>query len=111
MRFQSPHSIYVFTVSPIRVKLEKAMNAFAPPRRVKVFGALIGASAVVALGALTTVMHQEQTLSGGDTPVYSVAGGMTLATDVTTTIDEPTAMATSKAEPPVKATPFGGSGS
>ena len=87
------------------------MNPTAGPRRVKVLGVIVGAGAVVALGAVTTAMHQEQTMTGGSTPVYSVAGGMTLATDVTTTIDEPTAMATSKAEPPVKATPFGGSGS
>ena len=87
------------------------MNPTACPRRVKVLGAIVGASAVVALGAVTTAMHQEQTMTGGSSPVYSVAGGMTLATDVTTTIDEPTAMATSKAVPPVKATPFGGSGS
>jgi hypothetical protein len=93
------------------MKLEIAMNGSASPRRIKVVGTLIGASAVVALGALTTATHQEQTGTGGSNPVYSVAGGMSLATDVTTTIDEPTALATAKAVPPVKATPFGGSGS
>jgi hypothetical protein len=87
------------------------MNESTSPRRVKLIGALVGASAVVALGALTTAMHQEQTVPGGSNPVYSVAGGMSLATDVTTTIDEPLVLDTSKAVPPVKATPFGGSGS
>jgi len=86
------------------------MNGSASPRRIKVVGALIGASAVVALGALTSTMHQEQAGTGSN-PAYSVAGGMTLATDVTTTIDEPMTLDTSKAVPPVKATPFGGSGS
>ena len=64
MRFQSPHSIYVFTMSRIRMKLEIAMNGSASPRRFKVVGALIGASAVVALGALTSTMHQEQAGTG-----------------------------------------------
>ena len=103
MGFQGAHRIYVCTVSHIRAKLENAMNPTAcPSPRQGARGACVGASAVLALGAVTTAMHQEQTMTGGSNPVYSVAGGMTLATDVTTTIDEPTAMATSKAVPPVQ---------
>jgi hypothetical protein len=74
--------------------------------RVKLFAAIIGGSAVVAMGALTAAMHQEQTM-GGPAPVNLSSGGMTLGSAVTTTTVEPTVLATAKAVPPVKAKPFG----
>lgn len=73
--------------------------------RTKLFAAIIGGSAVVAMGTLTLAMHEQA--SGGSTGVYlSTGGGMTLGNEVTTTTDVATVLATAKAEPAVKATPY-----
>jgi hypothetical protein len=79
--------------------------------RVKVFAAVIGGSAVVAMGALTAALHDEQA-SGAVGGVATGAtfiqgGGMTLGETATTTTP-PAAPETSVAVPPVKAKPFGG---
>jgi hypothetical protein len=79
--------------------------------RVKVFAAVIGGSAVVAMGALSAALHEEQA-SGASGGVATGApfiqgGGMTLGGTATTTTT-PAAPATSVAVPPVKAKPFGG---
>jgi hypothetical protein len=70
------------------------------------WAAVIGAGAVITMGALGFAFHQEQ-VSGGATPVYLSGGGMTVGNTATTTVDIATEVATAKAVPPVKATPFG----
>jgi hypothetical protein len=72
---------------------------------VKMLAAVIGGSAVVAMGALTMALTQEQ---AGQATITS--SGMT--TGATSTQETPpTAPATTIAVPLVKAPPFGGSGS
>lgn len=75
--------------------------------RTKVFAAIVGGSAVVAMGTLTLAMHEEQA-QGGPAGVYLSTGGgqMTLGNEVTTTTDVATVLATEKAVPAVKATPY-----
>jgi type IV secretory pathway TrbL component len=76
--------------------------------RIKLFAAVVGGSAVLATGALTAAMHEEQTTTGGAQSVYlSKSGDMSLGNTATTTVDEATVLATAKAVPPVKATQFG----
>jgi hypothetical protein len=79
--------------------------------RVKVCAAVIGGSAVVAMGALSVALYEEQAsgASGGvATGATFIQGGdMTLGETATTTTP-PTAPETSVAVPPVKAPPYGG---
>jgi hypothetical protein len=78
--------------------------------RVKVFAAVMGGSAVVAMGALGVSLHEEQAsgASGGvATGATFVQGPMTLG-DTATTTTPPTAPETSVAAPAVKAPPYGG---
>jgi len=75
--------------------------------RTKLFAAIIGGSAMVAMGTLTLAMHQEQTIGGSNGVYLSTGGGqMTLGGEVTTTTVVATAPTTEKAVPAVKATPF-----
>ena len=72
---------------------------------VKLLTAVIGGSAVLAAGAMTMAITQEQA-----TPATITGSGMT--TGATTTQETPPAAPeTSLAVPVVKATPFGGAGS
>ena len=75
---------------------------------VKVFAAVMGGSAVVAMGALSVALHDDQAsgASGGVATgaTFIQGGGMTLGQTATTTTP-PAAPATSFAVPPVKATP------
>jgi hypothetical protein len=72
---------------------------------VKMLAAVIGGSAVVAMGALTMAIAQEQATQANFT-----SSGMT--TGATTTQKTPPAVPeTTVAVPAVKATPFGGAGS
>jgi hypothetical protein len=67
--------------------------------------AIIGGSAVVAMGALTMAISQEQAI-----PASITSSGMTVG--ATTTQTTPGAVPeTTMAVPAVKATPFGGAGS
>ena len=78
--------------------------------RVKVIAAVIGGSAVVAMGALSVALHEEQApgASGGvATGATFIQGSMTMG-DTATTTTPPVAPETSVAVPPVKAKPFGG---
>ncbi|HJT94311.1 MAG TPA: hypothetical protein VJ777_20635 [Mycobacterium sp.] len=72
---------------------------------VKMLAAVIGGSAVVAMGAVTMAITQEEA-----TPAVVTSSGMTVGA---TTRQEapPAAPETSIAVPTVKALPFGGSGS
>jgi hypothetical protein len=72
---------------------------------VKMLAAVIGGSAVVAMGAATTAIAQDQA-----TPAVVTSSGMTMGA---TTKQEapPSVPETSIAVPAVKAEPFGGSGS
>ena len=80
------------------------MNA-ARRTNVKMLAAVIGGSAVVAMGALTMAITQEQA-----TQTSFTSSGMT--TGATTTQKTPPAVPeTTVAVPAVKATPFGGAGS
>jgi hypothetical protein len=72
---------------------------------VKMLAAVIGASAVVAMGALTTAIAQEQA-----TPTMVTSSGMTMGA-TTKQSTPPSVPETSIAVPTVKAEPFGGSGS
>jgi hypothetical protein len=72
---------------------------------VKMLAAVIGGSAVVAMGALTIAINQEHT-----TPATVTSSGMTMGA-TTTQKTPPTAPETTMAVPAVKAKPFGGSGS
>ena len=72
---------------------------------VKLLTAVIGGSAVLAAGAMTMAITQEQA-----TPATITGSGMT--TGATTTQETPPAAPeTTLAVPVVKATPFGGAGS
>jgi len=71
----------------------------------KMLAAVIGGSAVVAMGALTMAITQEQT-----TPATITGSGMTVGA-TSTQETAPSAPETTLAEPVVKATPFGGAGS
>lgn len=72
---------------------------------VRMLAAVIGGSAVVATGAVTMAITQEQA-----TPATITGSGMT--TGATTTQETPPAAPeTTLAVPVVKATPFGGAGS
>ena len=79
--------------------------------RVKVFAAVMGGSAVVAMGALLVALHEEQApgASGGAATgaTFIQGGDMTLG-DTATTTTPPAAPATSVAVPPVKAPRYGG---
>ena len=78
--------------------------------RVKMFAAVMGGSAVVAMGALSVALHDEQAsgASGGvATGATFIEGSMTMGQTATTTTP-PAAPATSAAVPPDKAKPFGG---
>jgi hypothetical protein len=82
------------------------------PRRVKVFAAVLGGSAVVAMGALGVALHEERAsgasggVATGATFIQGV-GNMTMGQTATPTTP-PASLATSVAVPPVKAKPFGG---
>ena len=81
--------------------------------RVKVFAAVMGGSAVVAMGALSVALHEEQ-VSGASGGVATGAtfiqeGSMTMGQTATTTTPA-AAPETSVAAPPVKAPPYGGGG-
>jgi hypothetical protein len=72
---------------------------------VKMMAAVIGGSAVVAAGALTMAISQEQA-----TPGTITSSGMTVGATTTETTP-PAVPETTIAVPAVKATPFGGAGS
>ena len=78
--------------------------------RVKVFAAVMGGSAVVAMGALSVALHEEQApgASGGvATGATFIQGSMTMGQTATTTTP-PAAPVTSIAAPPMTAsTPAG----
>ena len=80
-------------------------------KRVKVLSAAIGASAIVAMGAVSVALHEEQAsgASGGAATgaTFIQGGSMTLGQTATTTTP-PAVPETSVAVPPVKAKPFGG---
>ena len=80
------------------------MNAARPQRRLKVLAAILGGSAVVALGGLTMAGHQGPTVSGDTSYVSRSRTTMTLGGEVTTTDAEPMHLATEKAVPLVTAT-------
>jgi hypothetical protein len=74
--------------------------------RVKVFAAVMGGSAVVAMGALSVALHEEQApgASGGvATGATFIQGSMTMGQTATTTTP-PAAPVTSIATPPMTAT-------
>ncbi|MDT5332991.1 MAG: hypothetical protein QOF31_4288 [Mycobacterium sp.] len=74
--------------------------------RVKVIAAVIGGSAVVAMGALSVALHEEQApgASGGvATGATFIQGSMTMGQTATTTTP-PAAPVTSIATPPMTAT-------
>ena len=71
---------------------------------VKLMAAVIGGSAVVAMGALTMAINQEQAA-----PATVTGSGMTMGA-TSTQETPPAAPETSVAVPAVKAEPFGGSG-
>ena len=72
---------------------------------VKMLAAVIGGSAVVAAGAVTMAITQEQ-----PSPATLTSSGMTVG-ETSTQETPPTAPETTLAAPAVKAPPFGGSGS
>ncbi len=72
---------------------------------VKMLAAVIGCSAVVAMGALTMAMNDE-----GATPATVTSSGMNIGA-TSTQETPPAAPETTVAVPAVKAQPFGGSGS
>ena len=72
---------------------------------VKMLAAIIGGSAVVAAGTVTMAIADEQAA-----PATLSSGGMTVGA-TSTQETPPTAPETTLAAPPVKAQPFGGSGS
>ena len=72
---------------------------------VKKLAVVIGGSAVVAAGALTMAIGQEQA-----SPVTVTSSGMTVGA-TSTQETPPAAPETTLAVPVVKATPFGGAGS
>jgi hypothetical protein len=87
-------------------------NQQARQGRVKVFTAVVGGSAVVAMGALSVALDEEQApgASGGvATGATFIQGSMTMGQTATTTTP-PAAPETSVAAPPVKAPPYGAGG-
>jgi hypothetical protein len=72
---------------------------------VKMLAAVIGGSAVVAAGALTMAIGQQQAA-----PATITSSGMTVGA-TSTQETPPTSPETTIAVPVVKATPFGGAGS
>jgi hypothetical protein len=72
---------------------------------VKMLAAVIGGSAVVAAGALTMAISQEQAA-----PATITSSGMSMGA-TSTQETPPTSPETTLAVPAVKATPFGGAGS
>jgi hypothetical protein len=72
---------------------------------VKMLAAVIGGSAVVAMGALTMAISQEQAA-----PATITSSGMSMGA-TSTQETPPTSPETTLAVPAVKATPFGGAGS
>jgi hypothetical protein len=70
--------------------------------RVKLLSAVIGGSALVAMGALAVAINPQPTAG----PAFVSSGGMSTGVTVTTTTP-PAALETSFAVPPVKATFFG----
>jgi hypothetical protein len=87
-------------------------NQQARQGRVKVFAAVIGGGAVVAMGALSVALDEEQApgASGGvATGATFIQGSMTMGQTATTTTP-PAAPETSVAAPAVKAPPYGGGG-
>jgi hypothetical protein len=72
---------------------------------VKMLAAVIGGSAVVAAGALTIAISQEQAA-----PATITSSGMSMGA-TSTQETPPTSPETTLAVPAVKATPFGGAGS
>ena len=72
---------------------------------VKMLAAVIGGSAIVAAGAVTMAITQEQA-----SPATLTSSGMTTG-DTTTQETAPAVPETTLAVPAVKATPFGGAGS
>ncbi|MDT5352102.1 MAG: hypothetical protein QOJ56_634 [Mycobacterium sp.] len=87
-------------------------NQQARQGRVKVFTAVVGGSAVVAMGALSVALDEEQApgASGGvATGTTFIQGSMTMGQTATTTTP-PAAPETSVAAPPVKAPPYGAGG-
>jgi hypothetical protein len=87
-------------------------NQQARQGRVKVFTAVVGGSAVVAMGALSVALDEEQApgASGGvATGATFIQGSMTMGQTATTTTP-PAAPETSVAAPAVKAPPYGGGG-
>jgi hypothetical protein len=72
---------------------------------VKMLAAVIGGSAVVAAGAVTMAITQQQT-----SPATLATTGMTVG-DTSTQETAPATPETTLAVPAVKATPFGGAGS
>ena len=74
--------------------------------RVKVFAAVMGGSAVLAMGALSVALHEEQAsgVSGGvATGTTFIQGSVTMG-DTATTTTPPAAPVTSIATPPMTAT-------
>jgi hypothetical protein len=71
------------------------------PRNGKLLVAVIGASAVVAMGAVAVAIHEEQSGIG------NLAGGMQLGS-TSTVATPPSTPDTSIAAPAVKATPYKG---
>jgi hypothetical protein len=72
---------------------------------VKMLAAVIGASAVVAMGAVTMAITQEEAI-----PATTASSGMSMG-ETTKQATPPSLPETSIAVPTVKALPFGGSGS
>ena len=66
--------------------------------------AILGGSAVVALGGLTMAGHQDATVSGGTSYLSRSRATMTLGGEATTTSAEAMQLATEKAVPLVTAT-------
>ncbi len=77
----------------------------ANKHNVKMLAAVIGGSAVVAMGALTMAIAQEHAA-----PAMVTSSGMTVGA-TSTQATPPATPETSIAVPTVKALPFGGSGS
>ncbi len=81
--------------------------------RVKVFAAVMGGSAVLAMGAMSVALHDEQAPGapgGVATGTTFIQGGDMTLGDTATPTTPPTAPETSVAAPPVKAPPYGGGG-
>jgi hypothetical protein len=81
------------------------MHAPEPRRRITMFAAITGGSALVAVGALTVALYAERAIDG-QTSVVGKAG-QTVTLGVATTTVEPTVLPIEKAVPPVKAKQYG----